>query len=84
MKSGFSIVQSLLAVVMSVLSSQLFYICGHIAIKLTMLAIAIVWKLVPRVSDIIVNLVASFPEYVLQLGDVTSITHGQTDRHYPL
>ncbi len=36
------------------------------------------WRLVPRVR-VMVNLVASFPEYVLHLGDVTSVTDRQTD-----
>ncbi len=44
-----------------------------------MLAIGIVWRLVPRVRPI-VSLVASVPEYLLQLGDVTSVTLTHTHR----
>ncbi len=49
-------------------------------IKMTMSAIAIVSRrrLDPRVC-VIVNVVASFPEYALQLGDVTSVTETRTD-----
>ncbi len=46
---------------------------------MTMSAIAIVRRLISRVR-VIVNEEASFPEYTLQLGDVTSVTDGQTDR----
>ncbi len=44
---------------------------------MTMSAITIM-RLVPRVR-VIVNEVALFPECVLQLGDVTSVTDRQTD-----
>ncbi len=36
-------------------------------------------RLVPTIG-VIVNCVASFPEYALQLGGVTSVAHSRTDR----
>ncbi len=45
-----------------------------------MSAIVIVRRLVSSVR-VIVNLVASFPEYALQLGDVKSVTHTHTHTH---
>ncbi len=74
-KSGLTIVQSLFALVASVASSYPSYICGYGAIKMTMSAIAIVRRLVPTVR-VMVKLEVSFPEYALQLGDVTSVMDG--------
>ncbi len=74
-----STVQPLLVLVSSVLSLLPSYNCGYGAMRMTMSATAVVRRLVSNIRAI-VNLVASFSEYTLQLGDVTSVTHTHDPR----